>query len=1567
MDFHGDADATWLEFGYQLREGPVLTAAAGAQQVALNWTAVDTTHWSPRPALTYTVTREGDNVETVAEGITDLAFVDSGVTTGATYTYQVAAVVEGGEATRSELVTVTAVVGPALPEISITAGPSPVAEGTSATFTLARTGPTAAELPVALSMTESGAMLAGNLPVSVTFGIGDSSVTLTAATDNDAVVEADSAVTTTVTPGEGYTVGTEASASLSVEDNDAATFTVSAEPESISEGESATLTVAISNGLTFAEDQVVSLALSGTASTSDYSGVQSTLTLAAGASLATAELTASDDQEEEEAETVTITASHGGAEIGSATVTINSVSHDATLSSLSLSGIDIGAFAGGTTAYAASVPHETSSTTVTATASHGGASVSIDPGAEVALEVGANEITITVTAEDGTATQTYTVSVTRARRLLTASFDRLAPVRHAGSGSFSIRILFSEPVLALGAESFSVTNGRVENTRRVNGRSDLWEIDFAPSSDEDVHVVLAETDDCEAAGAVCTADSLRLQTHLEALVRGPLRPAVSIAALAGSVTEGTAARFNATLGEAASEALTVSVSVTESGSVLAGTPPTSVTFSQGDTSATLAVPTAGDSVVEADSTVTATLTAGTGYTVGTASSALVTVEDDDTAAFTVSAEPEAIKEGESATLTVAISNGVTFAEAQTISLATSGTASAADYTGVPATLTLAADTSSVTADLAASVDQEEEEAETVAVTASHGGAEIGSATVTINSVSHDATLSALSLSGIEIGTFTGLETAYVANVGYAVETTAVTATASHPEATVSIEPGPEVSLAVGANVITVTVTAEDGETTQAYTVTVTREGPPLTATLVDLPARHEGSGSFLFRILFSEAVTVSFSVLRNQSLAVTNGDVRKARRVDGRDDLREIVIAPRSDADVTVVLPASADCTAPAAVCTADGRPLSHRLEAVVPGPSRPEVSIAPASSPVTEGTAAAFTVTLDEAASAALTVSASVTESGLMLAGSPPQSVTVAAGATTATLSAATAGDSVVEADSTVTATLTAGTGYAVGTASSALVTVEDDDTAAFTVSAEPEAIKEGESATLTVAISNGVTFAADQAISLVTSGTASASDYSGVPATLTLAAGASSATATLAAAEDQEEEAAETVTLAASHGGAVVGSATVTIASVSHDATLSALSLSGIEIGTFSSATTSYQASVGHAVATTTVTAAATHSAATVSIEPGPEVDLAVGANEIAVRVTAEDGTTTRAYAVTVTRAEEPVVPVVSVAAVEERVTEADLARFTVSRTGPTAEALDVQVQFASTTTERVQTLTVRISAGQRSVTRRVQVGDNTIAEDDVTVTWTLAEGEGYTVSAEQSSASVVLEENDVPAFAVSVEPAEVAEGESATVTVAITNGVTFRQAETIALSVSGTASASDYTGLPATLTLRAYGTAARFSTTGTLTAAVGLAGGSGRDGHDHGLARGCGDRLGDGHDRGERGAAADGRVRGDAGNARRRDGVHVRVALQRGDRDQPRDAAGHGIRCDGRVGDAGAEASAAVEPALGDHAGAGVECGRGAGAAGDHGLRGSGGGLHGGRQETVAARRGDRQGAC
>ena len=105
-DLDGDGTASWQEFGHQLRGGPTLTAAAGVGQVVLEWTAVEASHWDPAPAVTYTLTRDhGATVEAIAENLSGLGYTDTDVTAGETYTYQVAAVVTGGEAARSALTT----------------------------------------------------------------------------------------------------------------------------------------------------------------------------------------------------------------------------------------------------------------------------------------------------------------------------------------------------------------------------------------------------------------------------------------------------------------------------------------------------------------------------------------------------------------------------------------------------------------------------------------------------------------------------------------------------------------------------------------------------------------------------------------------------------------------------------------------------------------------------------------------------------------------------------------------------------------------------------------------------------------------------------------------------------------------------------------------------------------------------------------------------------------------------------------------------------------------------------------------------------------------------------------------------------------------------------------------------------------------------------------------------------------------------------------------------------------------------------------------------------------------
>ena len=109
LDVDGDGRSTWQEVGRQLRAGPAVTAAPSVDpaQVSLTWTAVAAGAWTPPPEVTYTVYRDAAAAaETVATGVRGAGSADRGVEPGRAYTYQVAAVVDGGEAVRSALVEV---------------------------------------------------------------------------------------------------------------------------------------------------------------------------------------------------------------------------------------------------------------------------------------------------------------------------------------------------------------------------------------------------------------------------------------------------------------------------------------------------------------------------------------------------------------------------------------------------------------------------------------------------------------------------------------------------------------------------------------------------------------------------------------------------------------------------------------------------------------------------------------------------------------------------------------------------------------------------------------------------------------------------------------------------------------------------------------------------------------------------------------------------------------------------------------------------------------------------------------------------------------------------------------------------------------------------------------------------------------------------------------------------------------------------------------------------------------------------------------------------------------------
>ena len=106
----------------------------------------------------------------------------------------------------------------------------------------------------------------------------------------------------------------------------------------------------------------------------------------------------------------------------------------------------------------------------------------------------------------------------------------------------------------------------------------------------------------------------------------------------------------------------------------------------------------------------------------------------------------------------------------------------------------------------------------------------------------------------------------------------------------------------------------------------------LTAWFEEAPESHNGTDAFTFRIAFSEDIGISYATFRDHSLEVTDGEVTRAKRHNGRNDLWEVTVQPSSDADVVVLLPETNNCNDLGAVCTGTGNMLSARLELTVAG-----------------------------------------------------------------------------------------------------------------------------------------------------------------------------------------------------------------------------------------------------------------------------------------------------------------------------------------------------------------------------------------------------------------------------------------------------------------------------------------------------------------------------------------------------------------------------------------------------------------------------------------------------------
>lgn len=112
-------------------------------------------------------------------------------------------------------------------------------------------------------------------------------------------------------------------------------------------------------------------------------------------------------------------------------------------------------------------------------------------------------------------------------------------------------------------------------------------------------------------------------------------------------------------------------------------------------------------------------------------------------------------------------------------------------------------------------------------------------------------------------------------------------------------------------------------------------GAPVVARFVEpMPENHDGETAFSVRLEFSEDIVTEEEAMRDAAFSVSGGDMIEAFRVAGRSDLWELTVAPASDRRVMLSAASVRSCAEAAALCTEDGRSLSHWLAATVAGPA---------------------------------------------------------------------------------------------------------------------------------------------------------------------------------------------------------------------------------------------------------------------------------------------------------------------------------------------------------------------------------------------------------------------------------------------------------------------------------------------------------------------------------------------------------------------------------------------------------------------------------------------------------
>ena len=430
----------------------------------------------------------------------------------------------------------------------------------------------------------------------------------------------------------------------------------------------------------------------------------------------------------------------------------------------------------------------------------------------------------------------------------------------------------------------------------------------------------------------------------------------------------------------------------------------------------------------------------------------------------------------------------------------------------------------------------------------------------------------------------------------------------------------------------------------------------------------------------------------------------------------------------------------------------------------RPELSISSSGSGITEGGSASFTITASFAPDSPITVNVGVSQDGDFGA-SGARTVTLSG--TTATYSITTHDDTSDEPNGSVTATLQSGSGYTVGSPSSATVAVSDDDLPPPLVSISGgNGITEGGSATFTITVSPAPTSPITVNVGVSQSGDFGASGAS----TVTLSG--TTATYTITTTDDTTDEPNGSVTATLKSGqGYAVGSpssATVTVSDDDVPPPTPEVNVTGSSGGEEGQDVT-FTLTASPAPATSLPVRVTIAASGDYGVHTGTWVETIPSGGSVTVTLTTTDdgvdepnGSATltveagQGYTVgslssdtaTITDNDDPQLqqdPEVSITA-GNGITEGGAATFTITANPAPASPITVKVGV-SENGDFGASGAATITLSGATATYTITTTDDSADEADGSVTATLQAGQGYTVSSSQGAATVNVSDNDVP----------------------------------------------------------------------------------------------------------------------------------------------------------------------------------------------------------------------------